>query len=86
MERLSFSRPVRVSEWLPHMSVIRGPKRVGRSIGENSRSSLPVRIAGGPPQLPEVHHALMDGLHVGRYFERLQCYFADPAALGPPVV
>ena len=37
-----------------------------------SRVSMPVSI--------EVHHALMDGVHVGEYFERLQGYFADPAA------
>lgn len=31
----------------------------------------------------EVHHALMDGLHVGRYFERLESYLSDPSsALG----
>jgi chloramphenicol O-acetyltransferase type A len=27
----------------------------------------------------EVHHALMDGLHVGRYLERLQQLFLAPA-------
>lgn len=39
------------------------------------------REAGGRVLMPvsvEVHHALMDGLHVGRYFERLQGYFDDP--------
>ena len=39
------------------------------------------REAGGRVLMPvsvEVHHALMDGLHVGRYFERLQAYFDDP--------
>ncbi|HET9233548.1 MAG TPA: chloramphenicol acetyltransferase [Candidatus Eisenbacteria bacterium] len=35
------------------------------------------------PVSVEVHHALMDGVHVGRFLERLQGYFADPApALG----
>ena len=35
------------------------------------------------PVSVEVHHALMDGLHVGRFFERLEGYFKDPrAALG----
>jgi len=41
------------------------------------------REAGGRVLMPvsvEVHHALMDGLHVGRYFERLQSYFEDPAS------
>jgi chloramphenicol O-acetyltransferase type A len=39
------------------------------------------REDGGRMMMPvsvEVHHALMDGLHVGRYFERLESYFADP--------
>jgi chloramphenicol O-acetyltransferase type A len=44
------------------------------------------REAGGRVLMPvsvEVHHALMDGLHVGRFFERLESYFKDPrAALG----
>jgi chloramphenicol O-acetyltransferase type A len=35
------------------------------------------------PHSVEVHHALMDGLHVGRYFEKLERYFSDPhPALG----
>jgi chloramphenicol O-acetyltransferase type A len=41
------------------------------------------REAGGRIWMPvsvEVHHALMDGLHVGRYFERLQSHFDDPAS------
>ena len=45
------------------------------------------REAGGRLLMPvsvEVHHALMDGLHVGRYFERLEAYFRDPrTALSP---
>jgi chloramphenicol O-acetyltransferase type A len=39
------------------------------------------RDVGGRIVMPvsvEVHHALMDGLHVGRYFERLEAYLADP--------
>ena len=32
------------------------------------------------PVSVEVHHALMDGLHVGRFLERLQLYFMEPAA------
>ena len=44
------------------------------------------REAEGRLMMPvsvEVHHALMDGLHVGRYFERLERYFSDPrSALG----
>ncbi|HWW77652.1 MAG TPA: chloramphenicol acetyltransferase [Pyrinomonadaceae bacterium] len=41
------------------------------------------REAGGRLLMPvsvEVHHALMDGLHVGRYFERMTDYFSDPRA------
>ncbi|MFL6332518.1 MAG: CatA-like O-acetyltransferase [Pyrinomonadaceae bacterium] len=44
------------------------------------------RDVGGRTLMPvsvEAHHALMDGLHVGRYFERLQSHFDNPrAALG----
>jgi chloramphenicol O-acetyltransferase type A len=44
------------------------------------------RDVGGRALMPvsvEAHHALLDGLHVGRYFERLQSHFDDPrAALG----
>jgi chloramphenicol O-acetyltransferase type A len=44
------------------------------------------RELGGRVLMPvsvEVHHALMDGLHIGRFFERLEGHFKDPrAALG----
>lgn len=36
---------------------------------------------GGAVKMPlsvEVHHALMDGVHVGEYFETVQTYFSDP--------
>jgi chloramphenicol O-acetyltransferase type A len=39
------------------------------------------RDVGGRVMMPvsvEAHHALMDGLHVGRFFERLAGYFSDP--------
>ena len=39
------------------------------------------REAGGRVLMPvsvEAHHALMDGLHAGRYFERLQSLCSDP--------
>ena len=39
------------------------------------------REDGGRVMMPvsvEVHHALMDGLHVGRYFERLEGYLSNP--------
>jgi chloramphenicol O-acetyltransferase type A len=47
----------------------------GKYREEGGRATMPVSV--------EVHHALMDGLHVGRYFAYLESYFADPrAALG----
>lgn len=47
----------------------------GKYREEGGRAPMPVSV--------EVHHALMDGLHVGRYFERLESYLADPRpALG----
>ena len=32
------------------------------------------------PVSVEVHHALVDGLHVGRYFEKLAGYLSDPGS------
>jgi chloramphenicol O-acetyltransferase type A len=50
------------------------PKLVfGKYFADGDRFRMPVSV--------EVHHALMDGVHVGRYFERLERFFADPAAL-----
>ena len=47
----------------------------GKYVEEGGRTKMPVSV--------EVHHALMDGLHVGRYFERLEADLAAPeAALG----
>jgi chloramphenicol O-acetyltransferase type A len=43
----------------------------GRADAEGPRLWLPVSV--------EVHHALMDGLHVGRYVQRLEAAMADPA-------
>jgi chloramphenicol O-acetyltransferase type A len=42
----------------------------GKFIKENDRTWMPFSV--------EVHHALMDGLHVGRYVNRLQEALADP--------
>ena len=42
----------------------------GRFVKENDRTLLPFSV--------EVHHALMDGLHVGRYVNRLQEVLSDP--------
>ncbi|MFZ0060675.1 MAG: CatA-like O-acetyltransferase [Pyrinomonadaceae bacterium] len=44
----------------------------GKFIRQNERTFLPVSV--------EVHHAMMDGLHVGRYFNRLEEMLAEPAA------
>jgi chloramphenicol O-acetyltransferase type A len=42
----------------------------GKYHEDGGRMLMPVSV--------EVHHALMDGLHVGRYFEQLQSYFSNP--------
>ncbi len=42
------------------------------------------RANAGAYRMPvsvEVHHALADGLHVGRFFERFQAHLDDPATL-----
>lgn len=56
------------------------PKIVfGRHFGRDGRRFMPVAI--------DVHHALADGLHVGRWFDALQALLDDPATFksdGPP--
>ncbi|MFN2498101.1 MAG: CatA-like O-acetyltransferase [Pyrinomonadaceae bacterium] len=47
----------------------------GKFVKENERTLLPFSV--------EVHHALMDGLHVGRYVNRLQEALANPADYVP---
>jgi chloramphenicol O-acetyltransferase type A len=42
----------------------------GKFITENERTLLPISV--------EVHHALMDGVHVGRYLARLEQLFKQP--------
>ena len=44
----------------------------GKFVDEKQRTLLPFSV--------EVHHALMDGLHVGRYVTRLEEMLADAAA------
>jgi chloramphenicol O-acetyltransferase type A len=44
----------------------------GKFVNEGERKLMPISI--------EVHHALMDGLHVGRYLGRLEEVLADPEA------
>ncbi len=44
----------------------------GKFIRENDRTLLPISV--------EVHHALVDGLHVGQYLNRLEDAFTKPEA------
>jgi chloramphenicol O-acetyltransferase type A len=44
------------------------------AFGKYSEDGNQVRM----PISVEVHHALMDGLHVGRYFEKLESYLSNP--------
>jgi chloramphenicol O-acetyltransferase type A len=44
----------------------------GRAEAEGAHLWLPVSV--------EVHHALMDGLHVGRYLEALDAALREPEA------
>lgn len=48
----------------------------GKFDQEGGRLKLPVSV--------EVHHALMDGLHVGRFFNRLEEAFAEPELFTGP--
>jgi chloramphenicol O-acetyltransferase type A len=50
----------------------------GRADSDGSRLWLPVSV--------EVHHALMDGLHVGRFVQRLEAAMADPAPWLAPAI
>jgi chloramphenicol O-acetyltransferase type A len=45
----------------------------GKFRNENGRWTMPFSV--------EVHHALMDGIHVGRYLNRFQDALADPLAV-----
>jgi chloramphenicol O-acetyltransferase type A len=45
----------------------------GRFTRQNERMMMPISV--------EVHHALMDGLHVGRYLSRLEEALAEPESL-----
>ncbi len=47
----------------------------GKYREDGERIRMPISV--------EAHHALMDGLHVGRYFEKMESYLSDPRrALG----
>lgn len=68
---MSFTSFAHARKWNRQDSV---PKIVfGKYFEDGGRFRMPVSV--------EVHHALMDGLHVGRLLECLEGYFADPAAL-----
>jgi chloramphenicol O-acetyltransferase type A len=60
---ISHARDSRRQDSVPKISF-------GKYRADGNRIKLPVSV--------EVHHALMDGLHVGRYFERLESYFSNP--------
>ena len=45
----------------------------GKFVKETDRVLLPISV--------EVHHALVDGVHVGRFFTRLEEALANPEAL-----
>jgi chloramphenicol O-acetyltransferase type A len=42
----------------------------GKFFQEEDRLKMPLSVQG--------HHALMDGVHMGRYYEKVQDYFNDP--------
>jgi chloramphenicol O-acetyltransferase type A len=68
---ISFTSFSHARKWDRQDSV---PKIVfGKYYEDGGRIRMPVSV--------EVHHALMDGVHLGRYFERLERFFADPAAV-----
>ncbi len=46
----------------------------GKYIEQNGRLLMPFSV--------QVHHALADGIHVGRYFEKLQQMLTNPAMWG----
>ena len=65
---LSFTSFSHARNWSSEDSV---PKiAFGKFTEENGRTMLPFSV--------EVHHALMDGLHVGRYVARLQEVLSNP--------
>ena len=42
----------------------------GKFFAEGERLKMPLSV--------QAHHALVDGVHMGRYFERMQAYLDDP--------
>ena len=45
----------------------------GKRFEDGGRLKMPLSVQG--------HHAMMDGLHVGQYYEHVQAYLAEPEAL-----
>lgn len=71
-----------VLPWI-HFSSFSNPRRHAREDAVPKIVFGKVAEEGGRWWMPisvEVHHALMDGLHVGQYLERLQGYLSEPAA------
>jgi chloramphenicol O-acetyltransferase type A len=42
----------------------------GKRFEDSGRLKMPLSVQG--------HHALMDGVHMGRYYEMVQAYLAEP--------
>jgi chloramphenicol O-acetyltransferase type A len=47
----------------------------GKRFTEGDRLKMPLSVQG--------HHALMDGFHMGQYYERVQAYLAEPDRILP---
>ena len=63
-----FSSYSKARQWGPNDSI---PKiAFGRIDADGARQWMPLSV--------EVHHALMDGLHIGRYFENFETALRDP--------
>ena len=45
----------------------------GKFFEDGDRLLMPLSV--------QAHHALMDGVHIGRYYERVQAYFSNPESL-----
>ncbi|HKQ99428.1 MAG TPA: CatA-like O-acetyltransferase, partial [Pyrinomonadaceae bacterium] len=76
-----------VIPWITFTSISHARKGVGQeSVPKIAFGKY--RAQGGRIRMPvsvEAHHALMDGLHVGRYFEKFESYLSNPRpALGLP--
>lgn len=46
---------------------------IGKYFNEGDRTLLPVSV--------QVHHGLVDGIHVGRFYDRLRCLLEDSQIL-----